>query len=101
MDVTRKTFQSSRATGLMAFGLVANLAPIATVAAVLAGLHEAGWLSASDAGWIGGVYFGGYAVAVLVLASLPDRIDGRWVFAGASLVGAGASLAFAAWADGF
>jgi MFS family permease len=91
----------SRATAVMAFGLVANLAPLATVGAVLPELTAAWRLSASEAGWIGGIYFGGYAASVLILASLTDRIDGRWVFAGSSLVGAGASLAVAGWADGF
>src|SRR6185312_3957242 len=43
----------------------------------------------------------GYAAAVPILASLTDRIDGRWVFAGSSVVGAAASLAFAGYADGF
>ena len=63
---------------------------------------RAAWgLSASQAGWIGGIYFGGYAAAVPILASLTDRIDGRRVFAASSLLGAAASLAFAAGADGF
>lgn len=91
----------SRPTGLLAPGLTANLAPIATFAAVLPEIGAAWGLSASKAGWIGGIYFGGYAAAVPILASLTDRIDGRWVFAGSSLLGAGASLAFAGYADGF
>jgi MFS family permease len=85
----------------MALGLMANLAPIATFAAVMPEITAAWALSASEAGWISGIYFAGYAGAVPILASLTDRIDGRWVFAGSSLVGAGASLAFAGYADGF
>lgn len=93
--------RNSRLTALMALGLIANLAPIATFAAVMPEITAAWGLNASEAGWISGVYFAGYAAAVPVLASLTDRIDGRWVFAGSSLVGAGASLAFAGYADGF
>lgn len=85
----------------MALGLMANLAPIATFAAVMPEITAAWGLSASEAGWISGIYFAGYAAAVPILASLTDRIDGRWVFAGSSLAGAAASLAFAGYADGF
>jgi predicted MFS family arabinose efflux permease len=90
-----------RPTALLSCGLLANLAPIATFAAVLPEVSRAWGLSAGEAGWIGGIYFAGYAAAVLVLANLTDRIDGRWVFAGSSLLGAAASLAFASCAQGF
>ena len=93
--------RNSRLTALMALGLMANLAPIATFAAVMPEITAAWGLSASEAGWISGIYFAGYAAAVPILASLTDRIDGRWVFAGSSLLGVGASLAFAGYVDGF
>ena len=96
-----ETLRSGRATALMSFGLTANLAPMATFAAVLPQIAAAWGLSASEAGWIGGIYFGGYAASVPILASVTDRIDGRWVFIGCSLLGAGASLSFAGCADGF
>jgi MFS family permease len=93
--------RNCRSTALLTFALTANLAPFATFAAVLPEIARAWGLSASESGWIGGIYFGGYAVAVPILSSLTDRIDGRQVFAGSSLIGAGASLAFAAGAHGF
>src|SRR5262252_3978527 len=89
---------SARATVLLSFGLVANLATQMTFAATL---HEiaADWsLTASQSGWIGGIYFAGYAVAVPLLAPASDRMDGRWLYVGACLLGAAASLAFAAFA---
>jgi MFS family permease len=92
---------SARATVLLSFGLVTNLATQMTFAATL---HEiaADWaLDASQSGWIGGIYFAGYAVAVPVLASATDRMDGRLLCAGAALLGAAASFAFAAFAHGF
>ena len=92
---------SARATILLSFGLVANLAAQMTFAATL---HEiaADWaLDATQSGWIGGIYFAGYAVAVPFLASATDRIDGRWVYVISALLGAAASFAFAAFAHGF
>jgi MFS family permease len=93
--------RSGRPTALLAFALTVNLAPFATFAAVLPEISRSWGLSASEAGWIGGIYFGGYAAAVPILSSLTDRIDGRWVFGGATLLAAGASLAFGIYADGF
>lgn len=89
------------ATAVFSFGLVANLAPLMTFPAVLPGLAAEWPLSASEAGWIGGIYFAGYAVAVPFLASATDRIDGRWLYMASALLGAVASLAFAALAHGF
>jgi MFS family permease len=101
MAVIGARILGARPTALLAFALTANLAPFATFAAVLPEIAKAWGLSASEAGWIGGIYFGGYAAAVPILSSLTDRTDGRWVFLGSSLLGAGASLAFAAGAYGF
>src|SRR6266571_3594299 len=92
---------SARATALLSFGLVANLATQMTFAATL---HEiaADWsLDASQSGWIGGIYFAGYAIAVPFLASATDRMDGRWLYVGSALLGAIASFAFAVFAHGF
>lgn len=101
MTVTANELSSRRATALLALALMVNLAPIATFAAVLPEISAAWGLSASQAGWIGGIYFGGYAAAVPILASLTDRVDGRSIFASSSLLGAVASLVFAAGANGF
>src|SRR5690349_2504648 len=90
----------ARVTALLSFGLVANLATQMTFAATL---HEiaADWaLDASESGWIGGIYFAGYAVAVPFFASATDRMDGRWLYVGSALLGAAATFAFAGFADG-
>jgi MFS family permease len=92
---------ASLLTAQFTFVLVANLVPLMTVPTVLPEL-QAGWhLSASEAGWLGGIYFAGYALAAPLVASAADRSDGRWLLAGSSLLGAAASLAFGLWADGF
>ena len=58
-------------------------------------------LSNTDAGWIAGIYFAGYSIAVPVLSSLTDRIDARRVFiVGAALAGV-AAAGFALFAEGF
>jgi MFS family permease len=89
------------ATALLSFCLVANLIALMTFPAVLPEVSADWQLSASEAGWIGGIYFAGYAVTVLFLVGATDRFDGRWIVVGSSLLGAGASFAFAGLADGF
>src|SRR5215813_8041160 len=67
-------------------------------------LHEiaAAWsLDAGQSGWIGGIYFADYAIAVPFLASATDRMDGRRLYVGSALLGAAATLGFAAFAQGF
>jgi MFS family permease len=86
---------------VLTFGLMANLAPMANFAAVMPEITEDWGLSASQAGWIGGIYFGGYAACVPILAAATDKIDARWVFVGCSVLGALASFAFAGIAHGF
>ena len=92
---------SAQATILLSFGLVANLATQMTFAATLHEIAAAWSLDASESGWIGGIYFAGYAIAVPFLASATDRMDGRRLYVGCALLGAAASLAFAAFARGF
>ena len=89
------------ATAALSFCLVANLVALMTFPAVLPEVSAAWQLSASEAGWIGGIYFAGYAIAVLFLVGATDHFDGRWIVVGSSLLGAGASFAFAGLADGF
>src|SRR5260221_3531608 len=86
---------------MLSFGLVANLPPLMTFAATMPQIAAEWGLSAGEAGWIGGIYFAGYAVAVPFLASATDRIDGRWLYAGCAALGAAASFAFAFGAEGF
>src|SRR5215471_11346352 len=92
---------SAQATSLLSFGLVANLATQMTFAATLHEIAAAWSLGATESGWIGGIYFAGYAIAVPFLATATDRRDGRRLYVGSALLGAAASLAFAVFADGF
>lgn len=100
-EETRGRVQSTRATILLSFGLVANLAALMTFAATLNEIAADWSLDASRSGWIGGIYFAGYAVSVPFLASATDRMDARWLYVGSALLAAAASLAFALFAHGF
>lgn len=57
-------------------------------------------ISNTEAGWVNGIFYAGYAVAVAILVSLTDRIDPRRVYlAGTALAGV-AALGFALLAEG-
>lgn len=58
-------------------------------------------LDAAEIGWLGGVYFAGYAAALPFIMGAAGRMDGRLVYAVAAGIGAAASLAFALLADGY
>src|SRR5215469_11031961 len=79
--------QSTRTTILLSFGLVANLAALMTFAATLNEIAAEWSLDASQSGWIGGIYFAGYAISVPFLASATDRMDARWLYVGSALLG--------------
>jgi MFS family permease len=84
---------STKPTILLSFGLVANLAALMTCAATLNEIAYDWTLDASQSGWIGGIYFVGYALVVPFLASATDRMDGHWLYVGSALLGATASFA--------
>jgi MFS family permease len=58
-------------------------------------------LTNTEAGWIAGIYFAGYTVAVPVLVSLTDRIDARLIFFLGVGLSAVAAAGFAFLAEGF
>lgn len=62
----------------------------------------AAWgLSNTDAGWISGILFAGYTVAVPVLTTMTDRVDAKKVYLFGALVAGVSCLAYAVWAEGF
>jgi MFS family permease len=58
-------------------------------------------LDSVDMGWISGIFFAGYTLAVPVLVALTDRIDARPIYIGGALVIAVSSAGFALFAEGF
>ena len=58
-------------------------------------------LSNTDAGWINGIFYGGYVAAVPLLVGATDRIDPRRIYLLSFVIGGAASLGYALLADGF
>ncbi|MGD1877304.1 MAG: nitrate/nitrite transporter [Kiloniellaceae bacterium] len=58
-------------------------------------------LSGTEAGWVSGIYYAGYAAAVPLLVTLTDRFDARAIYLACCLLGGLAALAFAFLAGGF
>ena len=58
-------------------------------------------LSNIEAGWINGIYFAGYTLAVPLLTSLTDRVDARRIYLIFTVIGFAANLGFATLACGF
>ncbi len=90
-----------RLIALMCLAEIVGMAGFASFPALLPTFIAEWGLSGKEAGWISGIYFAGYTVAVPVLVALTDRVDGRTVFLGASLLNGAATLGFALGADGF
>ena len=57
-------------------------------------------ISNTEAGWINGIFYAGYAVAVSVLVSLTDRVDPRRVYIACTALATLSALGFAIWAQG-
>ena len=74
---------------------------ISSFAALLPEMQAAWTLSNADAGWITGIYFAGYLVAVPVLVGLTDRMDPRGIYLASAALGGVSLLGFALIADGF
>ena len=85
----------------LAVALMASQIALMAVPAVIVDLSRAWSLDAAQIGWIGGIYFAGYAVGLPFLAGLAGRMDGRIVYGVSAVVAGGASLGFAAFAQGF
>lgn len=78
-----------------------SLAGIGTFPALVPLFFDVWGLSNTEAGWISGIYYGGYAVAVPILAGLTDRMDARRVYMASAALGAVALAGFALLANGF
>lgn len=88
-------------TFVLCLAEVLGMLGFAIFPALLVGfIHE--WnLSNTDAGWINGIFYAGYLVAVPVLTSLTDRIRPRRVYIFALGLTALSSIGFALLASGF
>ena len=80
---------------------VLGMIGISAFAALLPAFAEEWQLSNIEAGWISGIYYAGYVVAVPLLTSLTDRVDARRIYLASTALGGVASIGFALLADGF
>ncbi len=71
------------------------------VAALIPTLIPLWSLTNTEVGWIGGIYYAAYTVAVPLLASLTDRVDPKRVYLGGVALTAAAFAGFAWIASGF
>ena len=77
------------------------MASFANFAVLLNELSKEWALSSTQAGWIGGIYFAGYVVAVPFLVGLTDVVDARRIYLFGLLCGIVGSIGFGLFADGF
>lgn len=82
-------------------GLILGQLAIMAVPALSVELASLWEMNASEIGWLGGIYFVGYAVALPFLTGAANRMDGRIVYAVSALISAIASFGVALFADGF
>lgn len=101
MGRTHTARASGAVTAALSFCLIANLAPLMTFPAVLPEASRAWGLDVTQAGWVGGIFFAGYAVAVPFLSAATDRMDSRWVLGASTLLAAAAGLGLALVTEGF
>lgn len=80
---------------------VIGMAAYAGFPAQLLLLAENWQLSATDAGWISGAFYGGYALAVPILVPLTDRRGALPIYLSCMLLTAVSALAFSLLVDGF
>jgi MFS family permease len=86
---------------VMCTAQVLGMLGMSSFAALLPGFIDEWSLSGTSAGWLNGVFMAGYAVAVIVLMPLTDRIDARRIFLSGSLLAVAATFGFAFLAEGF
>jgi len=86
---------------VMCLAEIVGMAGFSAFPALQPGFVGAWGLSNTDAGWINGIFYGGYLVLVPVLASLTDRVPPKRIyFLSMALTGL-SSLGFALLAEGF
>ncbi len=85
----------------MCLAEVLGMTGFSTFPALLPGFMAEWSLSHTQAGWINGILYGGYVLAVPVLASLTDRIPAKRVYFLSMALSAAACGGFALLADGF
>lgn len=93
-----------KATRLLIILIIAQvlaMAGFANFAVLLPEFSEMWSLTNTQAGWVGGIFFAGYVLAVPVLVGLTDAVDAKRVYIIGIVFGLTGSFGFAYLADGF
>ncbi len=85
----------ARLIAVMCLAEVLGMLSNATFPALIPQFQALWSLSNTEAGWIGGVYYGGYVASVPLLVSLTDRRDARAIYLASTVLGGQAALGFA------
>jgi MFS family permease len=80
---------------------VLTMLGVAAFAALLPAFQAEWGLTNTEAGWISGIFFAGYVLAVPFLVGLTDHADARAIYLWSCALTAAAALAFALLAQGF
>lgn len=99
--IAKRAQTATQLTFILCLAEVLGMTGFATFPALLPTFFDVWQLTATDAGWINGIYFAGYMVAVPLLSSLTDHVPPRRVYVGSMVLCAVASLGFAFFAEGF
>ena len=91
----------ARVVTALAVALMASQIALMAVPATIVDLAQEWSLDAAQIGWLGGIYFAGYAAGLPFLAGVSGRMDGRIVYCLSAVIAAVASFGFATIADGF
>jgi MFS family permease len=87
--------------GALSLGLILGQVAIMAVPAVVVELAGEWSVNAAQIGWVGGIYFAGYAVGLPFLSGAASRGDGRTAYVASAAIAGIASFAFAIEASGF
>lgn len=85
---------------VMCLAEILGMAAFATFPTLIPTFQQEWSLTNTEAGWIGGIYFGGYVVAVGVLTALTDRVDPKQVYILSMMLGVIGAVGFALSAQG-
>ena len=79
---------------------VLGMASFVTFPALLPTFQDQWQLSNTEAGWISGVFFGGFVVSTPILATLTDRLDPKRIFLAGLVITGISNIGFGMLADG-
>lgn len=85
---------------LLCFAEILSMAGTMYFPALLVSFQSQWGISNTEAGWINGIFFAGYAVASPVLVGLTDRVDPRRIYLPSALLGAVSMILFGVLATG-